>query len=150
MKMLHIAAGLALAACFAIFAGCSTTQQTDIAHKAQFLEQQVAKACSVVQPTLLSVKAMEVADPAQEAVFTTLADLNGKVCSAGSAIDPTSITTLVNTSIPAALQVVSLVPMDPATKMGVQVGLIAFQTALSAALVQYGPAVAVPAAAVIK
>jgi outer membrane murein-binding lipoprotein Lpp len=136
MKKMLLAAGFAA---FAILAGCSTAQQADVAQKAQFLHAQVAKACSVVQPTLLSVKAMEVADPAQEAVFATLADLNGKVCTAGAAVDPSSVSTLINTSIPAALQVVALVPMDPATKMGVQIGLIAFQTALSAALVQYGP-----------
>jgi outer membrane murein-binding lipoprotein Lpp len=136
-RMLLTAAGLLLSVCFV--AGCSTAQQADVAQKAQFLHAQVAKACSVVQPTLLSVKAMEVADPAQEAVFSTLADLNGKVCTAGAAVDPSSVSTLINTSIPAALQVVALVPMDPATKMGVQIGLIAFQTALSAALVQYGP-----------
>lgn len=143
-RMLLIAAGLLLSACFA---ACSTTQQADVAQKAQFLQTQVAKACSVVQPTLLSIKAMEVADPAQEAVFTTLADLNGKVCAAGATIDPSSVSALVNTTIPAALQVVALVPMDPATKMGVQVGLIAFQTALSAALVQYGPIASAPVAA---
>lgn len=136
MKRMLLAAGFAA---LAILAGCSTAQQADVAQKAQFLQTQVTKACSVVQPTLLSIKAMEVADPAQEAVFSTLADLNGKVCVAGAAVDPSSVSTLINTSIPAALQVVALVPMDPATKMGVQVGLIAFQTALSAALVQYGP-----------
>jgi hypothetical protein len=144
MKRMLLAAGIA--ACLA-FAACSTTQQADVAQKAQLLQQQAAKACAVVQPTLLSIKAMEVTDPAQEAVFTTLADLNGKVCAAGASIDPSSVAALVNTTIPAALQVVALVPMDPATKMGVQVGLIAFQTALSAALVQYGPVAAAPVAA---
>jgi hypothetical protein len=144
MKMLRIAAGSVL---LALCAACSTTQQADVAQKAQFLQTQVAKACSIVQPTLLSVKAMEVADPAQEAVFMTLADLNGKACEAGATIDPSTVSALVNTSIPAALQVVALVPMDPATKMGVQVGLIAFQTALSAALVQYGPVASAPVAA---
>jgi len=137
MKRMLLAAGIA--ACIA-FSGCSTTQQADVAQKAQFLQTQVAKACAVVQPTLLSVKAMEVADPTQEATVAALADLNGKVCVAGAAVDPSSVSTLINTSIPAALQVISLVPMDPATKMGVQIGLIAFQTALSAAMVQYGPA----------
>lgn len=136
-KMLLLAAGVITSA--VLIAGCSTAQQGDVAQKAQFLQAQVTKACSVVQPTLLSVKAMEVADPAQEAVFGTLADLNGKVCAVGASVDPSSVSALINTSIPAALQVVALVPMDPATKMGVQVGLIAFQTALSAALVQYGP-----------
>lgn len=140
-RMLLSAAGILLSVC--LIAGCSTAQQADVAQKAQFLHAQVAKACSVVQPTLLSIKAMEVADPAQEAAFTALADLNGKVCAAGATVDPSSISALVNTSIPAALQVVALVPMDPATKTGVQIGLIAFQTALSAALVQYGPAGAV-------
>jgi len=139
-----------IALCIVVFSmslfGCTTAQQADVAQKAQMLQAQVMKACAVVQPTLESVATLESQNPAQKAVFDTLVSANGKVCAAGSSVDATSVASLVNTTIPAALQVVTLIPMDPAVKTGVQIGLIAFQTALSAALAQYGP-VAVPVAA---
>ena len=43
------------------FAGCAATVTV-----ATNFHTQVAKACSVVQPTLLSVKAMTISDPAQQ------------------------------------------------------------------------------------
>ena len=128
--------------------GCTTAQQESVAQKAAMLKEQVVKACAVVQPTLLSVATLEAADPAKKAIIDTLSDANGKVCAAGESVDVSSVSALVNTTIPAVLQVVALIPMDPAAKTGVQIGLIAFQTALAAALAQYGPVpVAVPASA---
>ena len=126
--------------------GCTTAEQASVAQKAAMLQAQVEKACSVVQPTLVSVATLEAADPAKKAVLDMLVEANGKVCAAGSSVDVSNVSSLVNTTIPAVLQVVSLIPMDPAAKTGVQIGLIAFQTALAAALAQYGPVpVAVPA-----
>ncbi|AOY99905.1 hypothetical protein BKK81_12115 [Cupriavidus sp. USMAHM13] len=39
--------------------------------------------------------------------------------------------------MPAAIQVVGVLPLDPAARSGVQIGLVAFQVALAAALAQY-------------
>jgi len=59
------------------------------------------------------------------------------VCAAGASVDASSVQGLVNTSVPAAIQVVGLLPLDPTARSGVQIGLMAFQVALSAALAQY-------------
>lgn len=134
-----IAAGTAASI---FFAGCSTAPQVAGAFQAQ-----VAKACAVVQPTLLSVQAMTAQDPAQQAVLGKLVTDNAAVCAANASLDPSSVTALVNTSIPAAIQVVGLLPIDDAAKVSVQIGLIAFQTALSAAIAQYGSPVVAPAPA---
>jgi hypothetical protein len=143
MKRMLLAAGIAASIAFA---GCTTTQQADVAQKAQMLQQQAAKACSVVQPTLLSMQALTTGDAAKQALFAEIVKDNAAVCSGTATIDPASVATLVNSSIPAAIQGVALLPVDPATKTAIQIGLIAFQTALSAALAQYGP-VAAPAPA---
>jgi sensor c-di-GMP phosphodiesterase-like protein len=133
-------------ACLALLGACSMTQQADVAQKAQMLQQQAAKACAVVQPTLLSMQSLTAGDAAKQALFAEIVKDNAAVCSGTATVDAASVTSLVNSSIPAAIQGVTLLPIDPATKTAIQIGLIAFQTALSAALAQYGP-VAVPVAA---
>lgn len=132
---------ICLVAVFAI-AGCVNT-----ARVAGNLQTQVAKACAVVQPTLLSVQAMTVTDPAQQLILGQLVADNAALCTANASINPTSVTALINTSIPAAIQVLALLPVDQAAKTTAQIGLIAFQTALSAALMQFGAPVAAPAPA---
>lgn len=140
MKKMLLAAGLAA---LMFFAGCANAPQV-----ASNFQTQVAKACAVVQPTLLSVQAMTVSDPAQQVIIGQVVKLNGSVCDANASVDPSNVTALVNTSIPAAVQVIALLPIDEAAKSGAQIGLMAFQVALSAALAQYGtPAAAAPAAA---
>ncbi|WOD18663.1 YajG family lipoprotein [Paraburkholderia kirstenboschensis] len=140
MKKMLPAAGLAA---LVFFAGCANAPQV-----AGNFQTQVAKACAVVQPTLLSVQAMTVSDPAQQVIIGQVVKLNGSVCAANASVDPSSVVALVNTSIPAAVQVIALLPIDEAAKSGAQIGLMAFQVALSAALAQYGtPTTAAPAAA---
>jgi len=140
MKKMLLAAGLAA---LVFFAGCANAPKV-----AADFQTQVAKACAVVQPTLLSVQAMTVSDPAQQVIIGQVVKLNGSVCAANASVDPFSVAALVNTSIPAAVQVIALLPIDEAAKSGAQIGLMAFQVALSAALAQYGsPTATAPAAA---
>ncbi|AOZ06681.1 hypothetical protein [Cupriavidus malaysiensis] len=114
-------------------AGCAGAPQA-----ATTFQAQVVKACAVVQPTLQSVQAMTVDDPAKQVILAQLVKDNGAVCAAGASVDASSVQSLVNTSVPAAIQVVGLLPLDPAARSGVQIGLMAFQVALAAALAQYG------------
>lgn len=127
------------------FAGCA-----EVPKVAGDFQAQVSKACQIVQPTLLSVQAMTVQDPAQQVILGKLVTDNAAVCAANASLDPSGVTALVNTSIPAAIQVVGLLPIDDAAKVSVQIGLIAFQTALSAAIAQYGnPVAPVPASTAV-
>jgi hypothetical protein len=140
MKRMLLAAGLAASI---FFAGCANAPKV-----AGDFQAQVAKACAVVQPTLLSVQAMTVSDPTQQVIIGQVVKLNGSVCAANASVDPSNVSELVNTSIPAAVQVIALLPIDDAAKAGAQIGLMAFQVALSAALAQYGtPTTVAPAPA---
>lgn len=134
MKAFLCAAFAAVCVCFA---GCAA-----ITKDAGTFQAQVAKACVVVQPTLLSVQAMTVSDPAQQLILGAVVKDNAALCAANASIDPSTVSNLVNTSIPAAVQVVGLLPIDGAAKTSAQIGLMAFQVALSAALAQYGSATA--------
>lgn len=131
---------LALAAC-----GSTSVQQP--AQIAAQVQAQVVKACAVVRPTLLSLQALTSADPAKQALFAEIVKDNTAVCAGSATIDTASVTSLINSSIPTAIQGVALLPIDPATKTGIQISLIAFQTALSAAIAQYGTPTAPPAPA---
>jgi hypothetical protein len=128
-------------------AACGSTPVQQPAQIAAQVKDQVVKACAVVQPTLLSLQALTAADPAKQALFAEIVKDNAAVCAGSATIDTASITSLINSSIPAAIQGVALLPIDPATKTGIQIGLIAFQTALSAAVAQYGTPAAAPVAA---
>jgi hypothetical protein len=135
-KLMLLAVGIVASIAFA---GCAVAP-TVVAN----FQSQVAKACSVVQPTLQSVQAMTVSDPAQQLILGQMVKDNAALCAANASIDPTSVTALVNTSIPAAIQVLALLPIDPSAKTSAQIGLIAFQVALSAALAQYAAPAAAP------
>src|SRR5690242_14289709 len=110
MKKMLLAAGLAA---LMFFAGCANAPQV-----ASNFQTQVAKACAVVQPTLLSVQAMTVSDPAQQVIIHQVVQLNGSVCAANASVDPSNVSELINTSIPAAVQVIALLPIDEAAKSG--------------------------------
>lgn len=135
-NLMLLAAGLVLSIAFA---GCAGTVVV-----ATDFQNQVAKACAVVQPTLLSLKAMTVSDPAQQVILGQLVTDNAALCAANASIDPSTVSNLVNTSIPAAVQVVGVLPIDSAAKTTAQIGLMAFQVALSAALAQFGTPTAAP------
>nr|WKF61923.1 hypothetical protein HUO10_006455 [Paraburkholderia busanensis] len=135
-KLMLLAAAIVLSVAFA---GCASTVTT-----ATHFQAQVSTACSVVQPTLLSIQAMTVSDPSQQFILGEVVKDNAVLCAANASIDTTTVTNLVNTSIPAAVQVIGLLPLDDAAKASAQVGLMAFQVALSAALAQLGTSTAAP------
>jgi hypothetical protein len=54
---------------------------------------------------------------------------------------------LVNVAVPAAIKIVAASPMKDADKTTVEIALTAASVAVSAALAEYAPAVAVPASA---
>lgn len=134
MKKLSFAAAVAA---LALVSGCANSPQVVADFKTQ-----VVKACAVVQPTLLSVQAMTADDPVKAGVLAQLITDNSAVCAAGASIDPTSVQALVGTSIPAAIKVLGVLPIDANVKQTAQLGLMAFQVALSASLAQYGGAAA--------
>jgi hypothetical protein len=119
-----------------VLAACGSTPDQAPAQIAAEVQAQVAKACAVVQPTLLSLQALTAADPAKQALFAEIVKDNAAVCAGSATIDTASVTSLINSSIPTAIQGVALLPIDAATKTGIQIGLIAFQTALSTAVAQ--------------
>jgi hypothetical protein len=138
MKMLRIAAGLALSACF-VFAGCSTAQQATATADAAKLQQIVQNGCMVVQPTLTAVAAL---DPAIAAAATA----NGLFCSTTGAITVTSVQTLLATGVPAlekAIEASTQIPADQKPIFIAAMGI--FQLTLTNAMTVYGQAA--PAAA---
>ncbi|QGZ56771.1 hypothetical protein [Paraburkholderia acidiphila] len=143
-KLMLLAAGV-LALALSV-AGCSTAQQQSAAQVAAKLKTDALNACGVVQPTLLSLQAL--ANPApgaaatlltgQAVVINALVSTNAQVCASVGNVDPANVIALVNTSIPAAIQVVNAIPtLDPATKAAATGALLVFQTALSTALAIY-------------
>jgi hypothetical protein len=128
MKML-LAVGVVASVAFA---GCANAPVTPADLKAQ-----VVKACTVFEPVSASVEAMYTIDPKIMAVG---AGLRG-VCAAQEAIDPTSIATLVNSTIPAALAALKGAAGVPAEQIAaVSNALLIANVALSAGLAAYGPA----------
>lgn len=124
-----------------LLAACSTAQQQNAQQVLAKLQMDVSNGCLIVQPTLAS---LQLIDPAVAAVATA----NGIFCAANSAVNVASITTIVNTGIPATEAAVQASTLIPANQKPIIVGaLTAFQIALSTALVvfnQSGGAVTTP------
>ncbi|PXW23427.1 hypothetical protein [Paraburkholderia caballeronis] len=131
-KLMLLAAGVVL---FALsVAGCTTAQQQDLATLAAQAQTNVIKACAVVQPVLLDLSASIPADPN----LALLATDNGKLCAAVATLDPTNVQSLVNTVIPQAIGLVSLLPIDAGTQTTIRLALGAASIALSNWLAVYG------------
>jgi hypothetical protein len=144
MKKLCLAAFAAL--CVA-FAGCASQPSQTPAQIAANVHTQVVKACAVIQPTLLSLTAMQAQLPADvQADLGKAQPIVASVCSA-PAVQIASAQDLVNVAVPLAIKIISASPMKDADKTTAEIALTAASVALSAALAQYAPAVAVPASA---
>ncbi|RAR51698.1 hypothetical protein C7401_13658 [Paraburkholderia unamae] len=141
-RMLLIAAGLVASIAFA---GCTSQAQQTIESLASNAQGKVLKACGLVQPALLDLSALVPADPN----LKKLADDNGKLCAAVAQLDATNAKSLVDTVIPQAIGLVSLLPLDAATATAIKLALGAASIALSNWLDVYGAPVqtAAPAAA---
>jgi hypothetical protein len=116
------------------------------------VQVQIGKACAVAVPTLADLQAMQA--PSTSTTPTAIDKMASDtqfVCAASATVDTTSLSDLVQTAIPAAIQVVTASSLPQDKKTAIQIGLLAFQTALSAALAQYGtpsaPAAPAPASA---
>lgn len=109
------------------------------------VQVQVAKACAVANPTLADLQAMQTPSTSTTptAIDKVAADMK-LACAASASIDTASLNDLIQTAIPAAIQVVNGSSLTQDKKTGIEIGLLAFQTALSAALAQYGTPAAAP------
>ncbi|WP_321904367.1 hypothetical protein [Paraburkholderia tropica] len=124
-KLMLLAAGVVL---FALsVAGCTTTAQQNLATLAAAAQSNVDKACTVVQPVLLNLSASIPGD----ANLKLLATDNGQLCAAVASLDPTNVQSLINTVIPNAIALVSLLPIDTATANAIRLALGAASLALS-------------------
>lgn len=103
MKYLHaFLAGVVLLA----LGACSTAQQAQVAAVATTINGQVAKACSVFQPVSTDVVALYALNPKVDAAIDGVKAL----CVANAAIDPTSVRTLSETTLPAAIKALASIP----------------------------------------
>ena len=131
LKTLCLAA--ALVASIALGA-CSTAQQQNAQQVMAKLQTDVVGACTVFQATEPSVQIFIAADATANAVVTGV----NLACTASSAINVTSISTLVSTGIPAAINAVNASTVIPANQKPVIIAsLTALNVALSTALVVY-------------
>ncbi len=137
-RIMLLVAGLVV---LALSAGCTVAQQQNLATLAANAKTQVKNACGIVQPVLLDLSASVPGD----ANLAKLSDDNVKVCAAVAALDPTNVQSLVNTVIPEAIGLVSLMPIDPATQTTIRIAMGAASLALSNWLNVYGPAATAPA-----
>ena len=131
-RMLLLAAGLALSTLF----GCSTAQQQVAAGDLAKLQTTVVNGCSVVQPTLQSIAAL---DPAVAAAATA----NGLFCSTAGAITVSSVQTLLATGVPAIEKAINASTQIPANEKPIFIAAIGiFSLTLQNAMTVYGtPAV---------
>jgi hypothetical protein len=120
---------LLVIAAVAALAGCSTAQQQTAQQQLAKAQQLIVEGCTIVQPTLASVQLM---DPA----IAPFVVANGAFCAAQNTINVASIQTMVSTSIPAAINLISTSTLIPADqKPAVIGGMTAFQIALSGAMI---------------
>ncbi|WP_145956366.1 hypothetical protein [Burkholderia pseudomallei] len=140
MKKLLLAAGLATPIAFA---ACTTAQQQTATTIATTFQTRVEQACAVVQPELNSLAALasngNTLLAPQASALSALATDSTAVCQTATNVDTTSVQSLINTSIPAALAIANDLPLDDQARLAVQAGLIAFQAALSVALAAQTP-----------
>lgn len=131
LKKLCLAAGFAA---LVALVGCTAAQQQTIDAVAANAKAQVSQACTIVQPVLLNLSASVPGD----ANLALLAADNGKLCAAVTALDATSVQSLINTVIPQAIGLAALLPIDAATQTTVKIALGAASLALSNWLLVYG------------
>jgi len=147
MKMLRIAAGLALAACFVVFAGCANgpvklIPPAQLAH--DFCPIVNADLAVLDATPLLTASQKQLldgvpGDPAHPGIIP----VNKAVCAAGSTIDATDLQTLNNTAFPALIGLVSALPMLP-NQPAILLGLTIAQPILNQVAAQILPTAPTP------
>lgn len=135
---------LLAAAGAAMLAGCASAPADQVQVLAN-VKTQVVKACAVAMPTLASLEAMKPQMTADQAANLDKASgIVSQVC-ATTSLNIASVQDLVNVAVPAAIKVISASNLSDQDKMTAEIALTAASVAVSAALAQYAPAVAVPA-----
>lgn len=128
MKKLKRALLLAVGVCALVSTvACTTAAQQNVATLAALAQSNVEKACTVVQPVLLNLSASIPGDPNLKLLATD----NGQLCAAVASLDATNVQGLINTVIPSAIALVSLLPIDTATANTIRLALGAASLALS-------------------
>lgn len=125
---------------------CSTAQQTQVLNVAQQVNTQISKACAVYTPVSADIEVLypTIADPK---VAAGLAAVSG-LCGANAAVDVTSLKTISQTTIPAAIKGLATAGLSAADQTKVGNLLMAVNVFVAAAYAVYGtPAVAAPASA---
>jgi len=137
MKMLRIAAGLALSACFVLFAGCANAPVKLIPPA-----QLVKDFCPIVNADLAVLDASPLLTAQQKVLLdgpNGVIAVNKAVCAAGSTINATDIQTLNDTAFPALIGLVSALPMLP-NQPAILLGLTLAQPILNQIAAQVLPA----------
>jgi hypothetical protein len=139
MKMLRIAAGLALAACFVVFAGCSNAPIKLIPP-----QQLVTVFCPVVNADLKLLAASPLLSASQQQALNGVPGdpthpgiiaINAAVCAAGGQIDVADLQRLNDTAFPALIGLVSALPMLP-NQPAILLGLTLAQPILAQVMAQ--------------
>lgn len=142
MKMLRIAAGVVLSACFVMFAGCANAPVKLIPPA-----QLVKDFCPIVNADLAVLDASPLLTAQQKALLdgpNGVIAVNKAVCAAGATINAADIQTLNDTAFPALIGLVSALPMLP-NQPAILLGLTLAQPILNQIAAQVLPAA--PAAA---
>lgn len=141
MKAVYIAALAAVCVCFS---ACTSTggtvptapTQAQITAFAATAQAKIAAACTAFDPTLTSVSTLLSADPTLAAVSSGVS----LACAANSTLNTSSVSSLINSTIPTAITDVNGSSMG--NKTAVTAGLMLLQSALSVALAEYNLSVA--------
>jgi hypothetical protein len=80
MKMLRIAAGLALSACFVLFAGCKSLPT---------IQEQFTTACPIVTADLTTLSTSPLIGSSDQTSLAKAADANKAICAAGGQLNVT-------------------------------------------------------------
>lgn len=116
-SMLRIAAGLALAACFVVFAGCNSLPT---------VQQQFQTGCAIVNGDLSIIATSPLLSPAQQEQITkTILPANQALCKAGATLNVSDLKAFHDSLLPAAIAIVQGVPALP-DQQAVLLGLQTF------------------------
>ena len=120
---------LILLAVFALSA-CSTAQQQTATSTAAQAQKLLAVACPQVNAAIAQLSALQL--PAQvQADLNAAAPIVQSACSVSGQVDPTSIKTLANTTIPAIIAAVQASGMSDTAKQDITISLDAASVALA-------------------
>ncbi|NVI06343.1 hypothetical protein [Paraburkholderia youngii] len=139
-KLMLFAAGLVTSISLG---ACTTAQQAKVATVATTINGQVNKACAVFNPVASDVAALYALDQKVDAAIDGVKAL----CVANAAIDPSTVETLSETTLPSAIKALASIPGLTVGQIN-QVGgvLTVINTTLAIGLQVYAPAVSTPAA----